>query len=271
MPFLTLGFSAMAPRIQSLIDSIPELDPETYEILIGVQGATSSTMNTASTECVRILYLDSKGLSRSRNAIVEHATGKYIWFLDDDIRLAPAAAETVAHWLSEHGDVDFLQVRIGSMEYPERLYKPYPTGTLKRLNLLQVSSIEMIAKTAFIKRHGLRFMETIGLGTKFPSNEDNWFALDLYDAGATFARLPETLVYHRTMAERWKPNRGVFFVRGAIAARFGILAPLLIARWWSRTLTTDSLTAMLSGMIAFCLHKERAFTSSFVQLKGKRG
>ena len=265
MPFLTLGFSAMAPRFKMLLDWIPELDPETYEILIGVQGATSSTMNIPSTKRARLLYLDSQGLSRSRNAIIEHATGKYIWFLDDDIRLAPGAANTVFHWLIEHDDVDVLQVRIGSMECPDRPYKHYATGMIRRFNMLQISSIEMIARSTFIKRHGLRFLDEIGIGTQLPSGEENWFALDLCDAGASFAHLPETLVFHRTMAERWKPNRGVFFVRGAIAGRFGILAPLLIVRWWLRILTAESMIAMLRGLIAFRIHKERAFTSSFVQ------
>lgn len=250
----------MASRIQSLLDSLPELDSETYEILIAVQGATSTKLNIASPVTARILRLDSLGLSRSRNAIIEHATGKYIWFLDDDIRLAPSAANTVANWLAEHDDIDVLQVRIGSMECPGLPYKSYSTGTMKRLNTLQISSIEMIAKTALIRRNGLRFLEMIGLGTKFPACEENWFALDLYDAGASFARLPKILVYHKTFAERWKPNRGIFFVRGAIAARFGILAPLLITRWWLRTLTFESLTAMVRGMISFRIHNERTFT-----------
>ena len=97
MPLLTLGFSTMASRLQLLIESIPELDPEIYEVLIGVQGGTSPICNCKLKDCIRVIYLDSYGLSRNRNAVIKHTTGDYIWFLDDDIRLASNAAKTVVN------------------------------------------------------------------------------------------------------------------------------------------------------------------------------
>jgi hypothetical protein len=106
---------------------------------------------------------------------------------------------------------------------------------VSRLNLLQVSSIEIIADLDFIKTNNIRFNENIGLGTNYQGAEEVHFLLDAWDKGASFSFIDNVLVRHTCIFEqRVLSNKNIFTIRGATASRFGFLGYLLLIRWTIR-------------------------------------
>ena len=82
-PIITLGYSTLSDRIRQI--NLPELDPR-VEILIGVQGDNQSEIPMHLLRAdTRITYLDSLGVTKSRNYMIDNAKGDYLFFGDDDI------------------------------------------------------------------------------------------------------------------------------------------------------------------------------------------
>ena len=85
---LTLAFSCLGAHLEQLQVHIATLNPnENITFLVLVQKHSEVQYGLKTVNNVSIVYLDSIGLSKSRNAAIEHACTDYIWFLDDDVFL----------------------------------------------------------------------------------------------------------------------------------------------------------------------------------------
>jgi hypothetical protein len=78
------------------------------------------------------------------------------------------------------------------------------------------------------------------------------------------ALLPRDFAARRKSDYRFGISNGIdarHFHRteATVAARYGVMVPLLIVRWWWRARTPESLWAMLRGMQAFRLRGTGAF------------
>lgn len=226
----------MGNSLPTLLSRLKDLRlPEEVNVLIVVQRYDERIDTSDVPEKITIVNSDSIGLSRSRNIALANVDTDYIWFLDDDVLLRDTDLVDVQSLISER-QANFYRVQIGCIEYDDRLFKHYkPMPKVRVLNLLQFSSIEIIADLKFIKQNHIRFNENIGLGTKFPANEENNFLLDAWQKGATFEFVPKTLVLHTCNFEnRILATDSIFEIRGATASRFGVLGIVILIRWLLR-------------------------------------
>ncbi|MFD2168205.1 glycosyltransferase [Thalassotalea euphylliae] len=253
-PILTLAFSSMGERVFTLLEYLSTIKlGDKTEVIIVVQKAPSTLQDlyySADSVPVKVLKTKTTGLSKSRNEAINHCKGRFTWFLDDDIQFDDHHINRIIQLVSK-GNNDFYRLQIGCLEDHTKTFKVYKNvQTPSKLNMLQVSSIEIIAKTKFIQDNHLRFNENIGLGTQYPANEENNFLIDAWENGAKFEFVDEVLIRHTCLFEgRLLSSKGIFEIRGATASRLGALALPLLVFWSVKYILKREQPSMILSMV----------------------
>ena len=232
---LTLAISTLASRLDAALAVFNPLTPsDAVEMLVLVQGATPEAASAPHRDGIRIEYLDTLGLSHSRNAALEMSQGEFVWFLDDDVGLN----NEDLHWLLQKLEDD-TAIHIGQIRCSDcdNLYKDYSRSRQGKIGALRTSSIEIIAPRNKILHAGVHFNTQIGLGTPFPSGEENLFLLDALGSGLEFKHLNRAIISHPCLLEERKPgnswkNQGLVRSKGIIARHVGGLSGIVLAIWW---------------------------------------
>ncbi|EJQ0376374.1 glycosyltransferase family 2 protein, partial [Escherichia coli] len=227
---LTLAFSTIQDNLNDLLDYTCGLTlPDEVEIIIINQNfqidndhKEKNMLHTAY-ENINIYTYYEKGISLSRNRAIERCKTKYIWFLDDDVRIIEEKLNKLVIKLKSCIDCAYI-VKIGSLEDSSLFYKNYKKRKIGIVNdkkeLLRISSIEIICSMNVIIKNNLTFDTTLGLGTFYPCCEENKFIIEYYKY-AVVEFLELTPVLHTTKREhRLSIGEGHYRSRGTIAKEF---------------------------------------------------
>ncbi|EFA9249476.1 glycosyltransferase family 2 protein, partial [Escherichia coli] len=128
---LTLAFSTIQDNFNDLLDYTCGLTlPDEVEIIIINQNfqidndhKEKNMLHTAY-ENINIYTYYEKGISLSRNRAIERCKTKYIWFLDDDVRIIEEKLNKLVIKLKSCIDCAYI-VKIGSLEDSSLFYKNY--------------------------------------------------------------------------------------------------------------------------------------------------
>ena len=194
-PSITVSISTIAKNLDRFCSSFsfkPLKDAD--EVIIIVQGMKDKTLQPKLKD-YKIIYDDRLGLSRSRNIAIEKSKCDFIWFLDDDVVLNSNCIKKIKNSLKINKYASLLTVRMSFLD--DSPYKNYKNKkTLGRFGSLKVSSVELVVAKKFVLEKNIRFNEGLGLGSKFPSTEENVFYLDIFDEGGLIIHFPEFLLKH---------------------------------------------------------------------------
>ncbi len=248
MSVLTLAFSTTDRAFQSLLqraERFPRIDGIHYLVIcqkvdhgsvpIPIEDDLKSSRPDVSVYCY-----NEKGISRSRNRVIDTCKSTYVWFLDDDASFDFGLIRRRLIGELQSTNIDIVLCQIGSLEKENEFYKDYGfrNGCVSptRLQMLKASSIEVICRCKFLQKSGIKFDEKIGLGTDYPCGEEIIFLLDLFDQGAKIQYLNYPFVRHTTLkGGRLPVGIGHFKARGDVAKRFCLPVRIgLITRWSSR-------------------------------------
>ena len=151
---------------------------------------------------VHLARPDDRGVSKSRNAGIQRATGELLTFPDDDCWYPPELLETVDNFMKNRPDVDTVSGRMahGPTESEVELEKHAKEGYFldSPLKVAQVPGPWGL----FLRGPGAQeagiFDETLGpgAGTPWGSGEDTDYYLQVYEAGFNFFYNPAVVVYH---------------------------------------------------------------------------
>lgn len=254
MRTITLAFATMGARLETLLPLLRKLQHiEEIELLVVVQKWDDKHVALSSAlDFVKFVWEDSIGLSRSRNKAFDVAAGLYVWTLDDDVDIGEKdVIKLVTTIKSLKEAAEIIRVKVGCIENREHSYKNYSSiSEVRRLNLLQMNSIELLVKNAFFHEKNLAFNPKIGLGTSYPGNEEIHFLIDAFENGARFNLLDDVFVYHSCEegGRRKTESLNIMEIRGATASRYGLVGVLLLARWCLRYTLRDKSIAVLKSL-----------------------
>src|SRR4051812_38714360 len=127
-PLLTIGYSVLAKRAPAI--RLPEGRPD-VEVLVVVQGAGDGRIpdDAPRRDDVRYELLASRGVTKSRNAVLDGARGRYVLFADDDIVFHEEGVRSVLVELERNPD---LALVLGiAVDEGGRLRKPYPSRPVR--------------------------------------------------------------------------------------------------------------------------------------------
>jgi glycosyltransferase involved in cell wall biosynthesis len=183
---------------------------------------------------------EERGLSRSRNRALELCSSEYLWILDDDVLLHPVARSKIQAAIDRFPAAKAITFEFADIADHQTLAKSYPAcRALRSMELLRVSSIEIVVSVNFVRSKQINFDTRYGLGAWFPSGEETVFLLDLHEAGAQTFHSPDVIVFHplagRNVSKFWRMPRRLYGM-GTIAKRFGLSGLALVLRWAFRGL-----------------------------------
>lgn len=143
-----------------------------------------------------LTFLDTAGLSTSRNSFIQSLTSKYVYFCDDDLRLNETALNRCVDYLEKHDEIGIVW---GRSRTPDgRLRKSYPIdGTkISHFNAGRCGTPELLFRLSSIRSHKVYFDERFGAGAEFGRGEEYVFVTDLLKQGARGVHLAQTIFEH---------------------------------------------------------------------------
>lgn len=180
---------------------------------------------------------EGRGLSRSRNAAIEAATGDHLFVLDDDVTVDTAAMARVAALALRHGaDVACYYHRFTDGTATGPGGRPRRLG---RTAIGSVTSIDLSFRRAALTRSGVRFDPEFGLGARHATGEEAVFLGDCLTAGLAVWRFGVHVCTHppeSSGTDFYSTRERVLARRHMLRRIFGPAAPLFIAAFWAKKL-----------------------------------
>lgn len=143
--------------------------------------------------CVKSISTPEKGLSRSRNKLIENATGDICIIGDDDVEYFDGYLDIIEGAYEKYADADIIIFRFTNEKGKETRLRYTEDVSVTMQNISKFASVEITFKSESIKKSEISFNNNIGLGTDFPSGEENAFLADALRAGLKIYHVPQTI------------------------------------------------------------------------------
>lgn len=237
----TIGYSTLANRAHNI--SLAGIGPD-VEVLVCVQGG--SPPGDTEVARARIVPVPGIGVSKSRNAAIEHASGRYLLFCDDDVEVNLAGVVEGIRHLEQTGRALVLGHAVdpsGSMRKKYRL----SVTPLTRFNSAKAATYEMLIDLSQVRAKGLLFDVRFGAGADLYLGDEYIFIADLLGAGLSGDAVPMIFGTHPQVSSGSKWGRAEDnHVRAVVLNR-------VFGRWafWARMAFGLKNRAKLGGWRAF--------------------
>ena len=221
---LTIGYSTLASRL----NGIKYLS--SFQNLVAIQNPSSEKLPPI-IKGIEQIELQSKGVAKSRNAVIDNTKTKYLLFGDDDIVFKEESINAAIEYLEANAEISILLMQ--AVDSSGNLRKRYPKNahSLKVTNSAKAATYEMVIRVADIKAAGIRFDENFGAGAENYLGDEYIFIVDALRAGLKGAFIPIVVAVHPTESSgSFRSTREDAIVRSRIFSRvFGIWAPIMRA------------------------------------------
>jgi glycosyltransferase involved in cell wall biosynthesis len=186
-----------------------------FNILIINQSKENKLMSDF--ETVRVINIDEKGLSKSRNLALKNASKKICLIADDDAVYYSNFENGIITAFNQNPDasiITFNHQRQG-IDKPQNSSQKIFSHTLK--TIWNVSSIEIAFQLKDIKENKTHFDENFGLGSYFETAEEYLFLRDAIKLSLNALFYPFVIVSHPLISSG--ENQGsdkILFARAAL-------------------------------------------------------
>ncbi len=224
---LTFGYSTLAERAGKI--KFPKTSQD-REVLVVVQNPNPSPFKVKD-GANKVLELKNRGVAKSRNAVIENASGKYLIFGDDDITFDESAIQQLIDYFESHPECSIIMAQ--AVDETGVLRKSYPAKQhkLTRFNSAKAATYEMMIRVDAIKSKGVSFDESFGAGVPNFLGDEYIFITDALKKGLRGTFLPIQVAIHpkESSGSTWG-TRLDLSARAAVFSRvFGITAPIFRA------------------------------------------
>jgi len=157
-----------------------------------------------------------KGVARSRNRLIEHASGDIGIITDDDITFEKNYKEIIEKAYKENdADIIIFNLRKGKdiVGSDKKFY-------YNKISIMSICSCQITFKIDKIKDNNIMFDERFGIGSTYISGEENIFLKDCLKKGLKILHIPIVINNHpeeETTGENWTDK--VIMSKGAFAYR----------------------------------------------------
>lgn len=189
-PVLTIAYSVVADGLSRIVLPAPHPDTEILVIVQGKGGAAPKRQD------VRVIRLDSRGVTASRNTAIREAAGEVLLFGEEDVTWLPSGVDEV---LAIFDDNPRLAVFLGRAQTETgALRKRYPSyrELVTVWNSARVGTIELAIRPEAIRRAGVEFDEAFGAGTENFLGDEYIFVADALRAKLKCEYFPVTFSEH---------------------------------------------------------------------------
>lgn len=165
----------------------------------------------------RAIFTKDRGLSRSRNLALDHATSPICLICDDDESLLPSYDKTIEKAFARYPDAAIIAFQV-LREGKTYSSKPCRVGYIRSL---KIASWQIAFRPDRIRKAGICFDTNFGSGTPRGAGEENIFLFDCLRAGLKIRYVPECIGSVAQKESRWFHgfDKTYFLNRGAIIKR----------------------------------------------------
>ncbi|EJT0909245.1 glycosyltransferase family 2 protein [Vibrio parahaemolyticus] len=206
---LSILISSYDPKIgeiDKLLSSIPQsCDLYSYEVVFVIQSSQSfkkqifefqvlELFTKYSIDNFKIDFIDSVGVTRSRNHALSLASGHVIVFCDDDVIYLPNALNLLIEEHYRNPSIDFYTTKVKNPRLFD--FKPYKTAKFchTTLSILSCGTIEISVK-ARVKEYA-KFPHDLGAGALLPNCDEPVFLSRIMKFGGVGYYIPLGVCIH---------------------------------------------------------------------------
>jgi glycosyltransferase involved in cell wall biosynthesis len=130
----------------------------------------------------RMISLNERGLSNSRNLAIRSSIADICVIADDDLIYRDNYVDIITHAYNKHPDADIIAFSVPSSN------KEWPTKVLKYMNVnalqsMKLSSVQLTFRRERIIDHKIRFNAFFGSGSVYTCGEENIFLIECLKKG----------------------------------------------------------------------------------------
>ena len=160
---------------------------------------------------------NEKGLAKSRNRLLENASGDIGIITDDDITFVKDYDKIIekAYLDNPSADVIIFNFKRGDKEYGGNKKFIY-----NKITILKVISFQITFRVNKIRENNIKFDENFGIGATFGSGEENIFLADCLKHKLKIVHVPVCICIHPdepTTGEKWTEKE--IRTKGAVSKR----------------------------------------------------
>jgi len=224
---LTFGYSTLANRVKNV--RLPEKNTS-REFIVLVQNPQEESY-VFDIPQTKLVELKSRGVAKSRNAALKHATGKYLIFGDDDITFDEAGLAHLVEYFESHPECSIIMAQ--TTDETGELRKSYPLKkqVLTKFNSAKAATYEMMVRVDAIREKQINFDESFGAGVENFLGDEYIFIADALKSGLKGVYLPVRVAIHpkESSGSTWGTRRDLTARSQVFTRVFGASAPLFRA------------------------------------------
>lgn len=189
----------LGQRINELKKNLYSIKSQDFpsQVIVVSQGNHDEVKNViieVDLDCVHVIN-KGKGLSVARNIAMEYVKGDYLLFADDDNWYKEGIFKLIENKVKSCDVCCFQYFDIENNVAPKS-YKHTRISSMSYLQLLKVSSIEIVINLRRVGKENILFNENFGLGTENKSGEENLLLTSLKRKGYKISYEPIIISYH---------------------------------------------------------------------------
>ncbi len=138
---------------------------------------------------VKWFNVSERGLSKSRNMALKHATADICILADDDLEYIENYCDLIIEQFKLHPEADIITFQLEGIE---KKFKNYykESRKLNYFTSMKVSSVEIAFRLKKIKELDIKFDENFGAGSKYKMGEENIFLTHCIKNGLKIVYVP---------------------------------------------------------------------------------
>lgn len=167
----------------------------------------------------KVTWINStqRGLSRSRNMAIRHASADILLLADDDELLRADYVQTILKGFQRYSDAAAIGFQVEGIE---EKFKDYSSaeGKVGFLKSMKMASVEIAFRRESLEAAQVCFDEYIGAGTKYMMGEENAFLFQLLARKQRIYYIPSVIADLHIGESTWFSgyNKTYMFARGAV-------------------------------------------------------
>ncbi len=219
---LTIAISTLGTRLPGLVLP-PPVTNVSFLVLVQKHDGSNPWQDRPD---VTVVTLHTVGLSHSRNAALDQASGSLLLFSDDDIALKMAGILALKRQLEQSPDLALIRgwraEHLGQQSQSRRAQR------LSLLNAGRVCAPELMIRTAPFRAAALRFDPRFGLGGRHGLGEEFIFVTDALKAGLRGLTVPVVTGSHpgASTGDHWQDPALIYARQMVLQRVFGRWAPV---------------------------------------------
>lgn len=253
--------STMNKNTKQLQNLVNELNIKESYILINQITNKDIKKTNANINESKIISVNEKGLSKSRNLALKNSCADVCILTDDDMKYEDNYIYTIKKAYKENPKADIIAFVVDNEDSKKRK-KILKKGKMNYIGALRLQSVQITFKRKSVVEKNLKFDERFGTGSNFFWGEENIFLFDCIKKKLKIYYIPEKIAELPISESSWKMENipEHFEIQGRIYCR---MAPklylLLILQYAIRHYKTYKNEMTIKNVIKYMLIGARKF------------